>query len=112
MYMKEKIEKIIRRVGHPVAVKGTWDDDTRYYFVRGKSSFLLLDTLSTYDRGTIHLYRHPIKVERDTKHKKFFLQGPRKVSKTLVRPRMDEQTKTIGYANVYKWLLQNKESLG
>lgn len=110
--MKTTIEQLIKRVGHPVAVYGVWDDQPIYYFVRGRESFLLLDINSPYNRGAIHLYRRRIKVERNARLKRFFLRGPRKVSKTLVNRGMSEEEKIVGYANVYKWLLQNKECLG
>lgn len=114
--LKKKIEKIIENIGHPVAIKGTWDDENIYTVVRGKDSFLMLRRNSG-DKGLIKLVRLPLKLQRQ--NKKFFLIVPVRTrsndfSKTIIKPGWSSQTedqRKVGYANIYKWLLQNKESL-
>lgn len=111
--VKNRVEEIIKSVGYPVAYSGSWDDDCVEYVVRGKDSFITLD-VRTSEKGTIDLYRTPLKLKRV--NKKFFMatQGRKYVIKRLVsfgRGWVDDKKQLVNYANIYKWLLQNKNSL-
>lgn len=109
MNTKEVVESMIKKVGHPVAYQGSWDDNAINVVVRGKDSYLLLDT-HTSCKGTISIVRYPLRLNR--KDKKFFMNTrSHKFRKYLVRygrGYVPENELRVGYVNAYKWLLQNK----